>query len=171
LQIQFKTSTMRLEDIPLDIGYASEQVTLTKEDGQTYDIAGQNGKTQLIITVPFINEPLITELKEIADLIPKEEKHEVTASLIVAKEGHQDPKLEGFDFLIDSKGEFGDWYGLRLVDGPLEGEFTKAVTLISKDGALFYDEYPANLDDPFKHDTLLRKIAAAQTCYTGKGCH
>lgn len=162
---------MHLEDIPLDIGYASEQVTLTKEDGQTCHVAGQNGKTQLIITVPFINDPLITELKEISRSIPKEEEHEVTVSLIVAKEGHQNPGVEGFDFLIDSKGEFGDWYGLRLADGPLEGELTKAVTLISKDGALFYDEFPTDLDEPFKHDTLLRKIAAAQTCYTGKGCH
>lgn len=162
---------MHLEDIPLDIGYASEQVTLTKEDGQSCNVAGQNGKTQLIITVPFINDPLITELKEISRSIPKEEEHEVTVSLIVAKEGHQNPGVEGFDFLIDSKGEFGDWYGLRLADGPLEGELTKAVTLISKDGALFYDEFPTDLDEPFKHDTLLRKIAAAQTCYTGKGCH
>lgn len=171
MQIHYKASTMRLEDIPLDIGYASEKVSLTNDKGESVEIAGQDGQTQLIVSVPFIDESIATELKAIANEIPKNEDHEVTLSLVVGKQAHQNPKIEGFDFLIDSEGEFGDWYGLRLVGSPLEGELTKAITLISKDGALFYDEHLTNLEEPFNQETLIRKIAAAQVCYTGKGCH
>jgi len=162
---------MHLEDTPLDIGYASEKVTLTNESGEQRSIAGQNGKTQLIISAPFIDDSLLSELKKIDAMIPKGSEYEVNATLIVANSKHQDPQLEGFDFLIDSQGEFADWYGLRLVGAPLGGELTKAVMLISKDGALFHDDYPTNLDDTFNHEMLYRKIVAAQTCYTGKGCH
>lgn len=165
------TSTMRLEDIPLDIGYASEEVALTRENGKVTSVAGQNGETQLILSAPFIDDTFLLELKEIADMIPKESEYAVKMTLVVANDEHKNPNIEGLDFLIDSQGEFGDWYGLRLVGKPLEGELTKALMLISKDGAIFHDDYPENLQDSFNHETLYRKIVAAQTCYTGKGCH
>jgi len=162
---------MRLEDMPLDIGYASEQVTLSGSDGKRHLLGGQNGKTQLIITAPFIDDAFIRELKEIDAMLPKGGEYEVTASLVVANETHANPGLESFGFFIDTEEEFGDFYGVRLEGEPCSGELTKAAILISKDGAIFYDEFTANLHDRFNTDTLLRKIAAAQTCYTGKGCH
>lgn len=162
---------MRLEDIPLDIGYASEQVTLKDENGNYHPIAGHNGKTQLLISLPFIDDALLNELRDIEAMIPKEQEHKVNVTLIVANDTHQNPHIEGFDFLTDTQGEFADWYGLRLIGDPLGGELTKSIMLISKDGALFHDDYPENLHDSFNHETLYRKILAAQTCYTGKGCH
>lgn len=157
--------------MPLDIGYASDKVTLTDSDGKEHTIGGHNGKTQLIVTAPFIDDAFVKELKEINAMLPKGGEYEVSAALVVASDSHEDPGLENFDFFIDSKAEFGDFYGVRLEGDPCDGELTKAVILISKDGAIFYDEFADNLHDRFKVDTLLRKIAAAQTCYTGKGCH
>ncbi len=171
MQVRLNTSTMRLEDMPLDIGYASDKATLTGSDGKEHTIGGQNGKTQLIITAPFIDDALVKELEEIDAMLPKGGEYEVSAALVVASGSHEDPGLETFDFFIDSKEEFGDLYGVRLEGDPCGGELTKAVILISKDGAIFYDEFTRNLHDRFNADTLLRKIAAAQTCYTGKGCH
>lgn len=162
---------MRLEEMPLDIGYASDEVTLRGRDGKKHLIGGQNGKTQLIITAPFIDDAFIRELIEIDAMLPKGGDYEVTAALVVANDTHETPELESFDFFIDSEEEFGDLYGVRLEGEPCARELTKAVILISKDGAIFYDEFTANLHDRFNTDTLLRKIAAAQTCYTGKGCH
>lgn len=162
---------MRLEDMPLDIGYASEKVTLTGSDGKAHVIGGQNGKTQLIITAPFIDDALITELKELDEILPKGGDYEVTAALVVANDTHERPELGGIDFFVDSEGEYGDYYGVRLVGEPYGGELTKAAVLVSKDGAIFYDDFANDLTDRFKTDTLLRKIMAAQTCYTGKGCH
>ena len=171
MQITCNTSTMELEDLPLDIGYASEPVTLTGSDGKRSTVGGQNGKTQLIVTTPFIDDAFIEELRVIDRELPAGGEYEVTAALVVANATHVDPGLERFDFYVDSDGEFGDWYGVRLVGDPCDGELTKALILISKDGAIFYDEFADNLHHRFNTDTLLRKIAAAQTCYTGKGCH
>ena len=171
MQVHLNTFTMRLEDLPLDVGYASEKVKLKGSDGKEYSIGGHNGKTQLIVTAPFIDDAFKEELREIDAMLPKGGEYEVTAALVVANETHEDPGLDTFDFFIDSENEFGDFYGVRLEGDPCGGELTKAVILISKDGAIFYDEFTNNLHDKFKADTLMRKIAAAQICYTGKGCH
>jgi len=155
----------------MDIGYASEKITMFDEKDQPYTIAGHNGKTQLIISAPFINKTFKDELKKIDDLLADEEISALECYLLVANEEHQNPHLSNINFLIDKEGEFGDWYGVRLDGNALQGEFTKSLMLISKDGALFYDEYPRDISNAFNHETLQRKILAAQTCYTGKGCH
>jgi thiol peroxidase len=160
---------MRLEELPLDIGYASEKVMLKAPDGTSQSVGGQDGKTQLIVTAPFIDDDFIAELQTIGKALP--EGDGVNASLIVAATTHEDPNVEGFRFLLDSDEEFADWYGVRLSGEPLEGELTKALFIISKDGALYYDEFAKNLHDPFNAETAVRKIYAAQECYTGKGCH
>lgn len=162
---------MHLEDLPLDIGYASEKVSVEDIDGNSHIIGGQNGKTQLIVTAPFIDESIKEELSTINEILPQGGEYEVTASLIVANDTHSDPALDKFKFLVDKEEQFGDFYGVRLKGEPYNDELTKAVILISKDGAIFYDEFSQNIDDKFNTDTLLRKISAAQVCYTGKGCH
>jgi len=162
---------MHLEDMPLDIGYASEKVTLTDRDGEKHTVGGHNGKTQLIITTPSIDENFMDELKEIDEILPVDGDYEVTATIIVANSSHMNPNLEKFNFLIDTNEEFADLYGTRLKGEPYNNELTKALILISKDGAIFHDDFSKNIDEKFKIDTLLRKIVAAQLCYTGKGCH
>ena len=92
---------MRLEEMPLDIGYASDEVTLRGRDGKKHLIGGQNGKTQLIITAPFIDDAFIRELIEIDAMLPKGSDYEVTAALVVANDTHETPELGSFDFFID----------------------------------------------------------------------
>ncbi len=171
MQIHLGTSIMHLEDEPLGVGYASEQVTLKDTQGNTHVIGGQNGKTQVIISLPFIDEPVTDELRHIATALPKGGAYEVTAAIVVGNKAHSNPDIEGIDFFIDETGEFGDWYGTRIADGPCEKELTKALIVISKDGAIFYDDFLTNLHDAFNGKTLERKVYAAQLCYTGKGCH
>lgn len=171
MYIRLNTFTMRLEDEPLDIGYASEKVSVKDGEGEEHIIGGQNGKTQVIVTAPFIDDSFSDELRSLREQLPKGGDYEVSVSVVVANERHTDPGIEDFAFFIDHDDSFGDWYGVRLADGPCEKELTKALFVISKDGALFYDEFVSNLHDPFNIDTLLRKVHAAQTCYTGKGCH
>jgi thiol peroxidase len=162
---------MHLEEEPLDIGYASEKVTLKDVSGKEQVIGGQNGTTQVIITTPFVDEQFKEELRRVRETLPNGGEYEVNASVVVAHENHDNPQIDDIAFLVDHDNEFGDWYGVRLADGPCEKELTKALFVISKDGALFYDEFVTNLHDQFNLDTLLRKVSAAQLCYTGKGCH
>jgi peroxiredoxin len=134
---------MHLEDLPLDIGYASEAVSLKDTEGNIYMVGGQNGKTQLIITTPFINEQFTQELRAINEMLPQGGDYEVTAALVVANGSHKNPDLDRFVFLIDSDKEFGDFYATRLEGEPFGSEFAKALIVVSKDGAIFYDEFYA----------------------------
>ncbi|MBN2871146.1 MAG: hypothetical protein JXK04_09370 [Campylobacterales bacterium] len=171
MQIRYNVSTLQLDDIPIDIGYASERVELKNSAQESFRIGGQNGATQLIVTTPFVDEELLTQLREIDALLSLNALGGVTKGLVVATDKHHDPRLEEWQFGIDEGEAFGDYYGVRLSPGELGGEFAKALFVISKDGALFYHEILDNLNGAFSLEKALVKIAAAQTCYTGKGCH
>lgn len=171
MQIRYNNSTVQLDDIPLDVGYASERVELKNGSNGTFPIGGQNGATQVIVTTPFVDEGLLAQLREIDALLSLNALGGITKALVVATDTHDAPALEEWQFGIDDDEAFGDYYGVRLSSGELSGEFAKALFVISKDGALFYDEILRDLHEPFSLDKAVIKIAAAQTCYTGKGCH
>ena len=171
MQIRYKTYTMSLDDMPIDVGYASEKVSVKDKENNSHILGGQNGKTQLIITAPFIDDSLLEELQSIEKELPEGGEHEVTASLVLAHDLKDDLNMGKIRLYIDDKEEFSDFYGVKLSGEPYGGELTKAIILISKDGAVFYDDFKNDLEDKFNQETLMRKIYAAQTCYTGKGCH
>ena len=170
MQITYKTSTLRLEDQPMDIGYASERVALKNGDA-AFTIGGHTGYTQLILSAPFIDGALLAQLKEIDELLSLNAIGGVSKAIVVANAEHTDPRMEGWMFGVDDDEAFGDYYGVRLAPGELGGELAKALFIISKDGALFYDEIVRDLNEPFALEKALPKIAAAENCYTGKGCH
>lgn len=171
MQIIHKASTLELEDLPLDIGYASERVSLKSSNNEIHHIGGQNGSTQIIVSAPFIDDSLLSQLKELDDLLNLNALGGITKGLIVATSNHASPQMEGWLFGFDEDEAFGDYYGVRLVGDDLQGEFAKSLFIISKDGALFYNEILSDLSKPFSLDKALSKIVAATSCYTGKGCH
>lgn len=171
MQITYNTSTLRLDDMPLDIGYASEKVEVTHPTSGAFSVGGQNGFTQLIITAPFIDDELLTQLREIDTLLSLNALDGISKAIVVARDTHTDPQLAGWRFGIDATEAFGDYYGIRFAPGELGGEFARSLFVISKDGALFYDDLPKDLSDPFSLEKVIPKIAAATNCYTGKGCH
>jgi peroxiredoxin len=167
MQITHNTSILELEDMPLDIGYASERVDLKNSTGETFRIGGQNGSTQLIITLPFIDDTCIAQLKEMDSLLNINALGGITKALVIATDKNAMPLLEEWLVGFDYDEAFGDYYGVRLSNK----ELAKSLFIISKDGAVFYHEILNDLNDPFSLDKALLKIAAAQSCYTGKGCH
>lgn len=171
MQIRYRTSTLHLEDMPLDIGYASEKVTLKNPAGELFSIGGHNGFTQLIVTSPFIDDEFLTHLGKINTLLSLNALDSISKSVAVATPKDEKVELEGWQYGVDYDEAFGDYYGIRLAKGELGGEFAKALFIISKDGALFYNEILDDLNKPFTLERALPKIAAAMQCYTGKGCH
>jgi peroxiredoxin len=167
MQITHNTSILELEDMPLDIGYASERIDIKNSTGETFRIGGQNGSTQLIITLPFIDDICIAQLKEMDSLLNINALGGITKALVVATDKNAMPLLEEWLVGFDYDEAFGDYYGVRLSNK----ELAKSLFIISKDGAVFYHEILNDLNDPFSLDKALLKIAAAQSCYTGKGCH
>lgn len=167
MQIIYNTSTLHLEDMPLDVGYASEKVDLKNSAGEVFTIGGQNRATQILISAPFIDDALISQLKEIDTLLSLNALGGMTKALIVANEKHELPALEEWLSGYDYDEVYGDYYGVRLSNK----ELSKSLFIISKDGAVFYHEILNDLNNPFSIDKALAKIVAANSCYTGKGCH
>lgn len=162
---------MHLNDLPIDEGYASEKVIVEDSEKKEHILGGQNGKTQLIFTAPLLDEALLKELHAIDKELPKDGMYEVTAALVLAEPLQDMPAFETIKIYADTKEEVRDFYGVKLSGAPYEGNLTKALILISKDGAVFHNEFVKNLTQPFNQEMLHRKIFAAQNCYTGKGCH
>lgn len=167
MQINYNTSTLSLEDMPLDIGYASEKVDLKNHAGEVFKLGGQNGGTQLLISAPFIDESLLQQLSELDTLLSLNALGGITKGLIVANNQHNMPKLDEWLVGYDYDEAYGDYYGVRLSNK----ELAKTLFIISKDGALFYHEILDDLNGVFSIDKAIAKIVAANSCYTGKGCH
>lgn len=171
MQIRYDTHSIMLDDVPLDIGYASEKVDLKNRSGETFQIGGQTGRTQLIVSAPFLNEQLMSQLKELDSLLYINALDGITKGLVVATDKHEIPPSKEWLIGYDYDDAFGDYYGVRLSGGVVNGELAKALFIISKDGAVFHHEVLDDLNGPFNLEKSVVKIAAAQNCYTGKGCH
>lgn len=167
MRITHKSSLLELQDLPIDIGYASEKVELKDPQGTLIAIGGQNGTTQLLVSAPFIDDALIAQLKELDTLLNINALNAITKALVVAHNSHTLPMMEEWFSGYDYDGAFGDFYGVRLTND----ELAKALFIISKDGAVFHHEILNDLDAPFSIEKCIIKISAAINCYTGKGCH
>ncbi len=167
MQIVYNTFALTLEDIPLDVGYASEKIDLKNAQGDTFIVGGQNGATQLLISVSFIDDTLLAQLQELDSLLSLNALGGITKALIVANDTHTLPVSQEWLSGYDYDEAFGDYYGVRLSNK----ELAKSLFILSKDGAVFYHEILADLNEPFSIDKALAKIVAANSCYTGKGCH
>ncbi|MDD2830315.1 MAG: hypothetical protein PHW18_12140 [Sulfuricurvum sp.] len=167
MQIKFNTSTLSLEDIPLDIGYASEKINLKNHAGEVFKIGGQNGATQFLISTPSVDDSLLEQISELDTLLSLNALGGITKAIIVANVHHTMPHLEEWLVGYDYDEAYGDYYGVRLNNK----ELAKTLFIISKDGAVFYHEILDDFNAPFNLDKALGKIVAANSCYTGKGCH
>ncbi len=167
MQINHNNSILTLEDMPLDVGYASEKVNLKSPTGEVFTIGGQNGVTQLLISVPVIDNTLITQLRDFDTLLSLNALGGITKALIVANNKHELPTMQEWLSGYDYDEAYGDYFGIRLSNK----ELAKSLFIISKDGAVFYHEILNDTNKPFSIDKALAKIVAANSCYTGKGCH
>lgn len=167
MHIHHNHSLLTLEDLPLDVGYASERVDLKNGLGENFCIGGQNGATQLLISAPFIDDALMAQLNEMDTLLALNALGGLTKALIVANDSHALPALDEWLIGYDADEAYGDYYGVRLSNK----ELAKALFILSKDGAVFYHEILSDLNESFSIDRALAKIVAANSCYTGKGCH
>lgn len=169
MQVYLDTHEMTLEDMPLDEGYASESVTTKDINGKDFIVGGQTGKTQIIISAPFLNQSNLEEFDAIFNsddlTLDNVEKYFLLASKEDAKVATDIP------LLFDEEELFGDEYGVRISNGMLKQKLTKSLFIISKDGAIFYEDIPKDLNRTFEVDKIYQKTVAALQCYTGKGCH
>ncbi|WP_024791549.1 hypothetical protein [Lebetimonas sp. JS032] len=165
MKIKYKNKFYYLEDIPLDIGYKAETVTLYDKNSIPVEFPQKCKDTQLIITMPFIDEKLMREIMETDKFLQDLKIH----IYLVLPEETNLPSFENIIVLFDKDNEFSDIYGLTIKMEDKE-TITKALILISKDGAIYYDEYPDDVYQKFNLEKLKRKIISSKEIYNNKGC-
>lgn len=174
--IIYKEQACGLTDDFIDIGYMAENFEANTIDDKTFEVKRSSPDRGLTVLVSFpsFDEEFGAEIFKI-DMLLAELEIDVSCYMLFDKKTDDlvalESKFEKFNILIDSEEEFGNMYGAKIVDGPLEGKLTKALFLVSKDGSIFYLDMPENLDDKLDLERLRVELNKAYATYTGVGCH
>ncbi len=160
----------------IDVGYMAENFTAQDLHGNDVTIrrSHPNKAMSLIVSYPHLGNGFIDEILKLDEMLSHIEV-DIYCSFIFPSSLEEKTvlsnRLKKFEVYFDSEEEFGALYATQIVDGPLEGLLTKALFLISKDGAIFYLEMPKELEKPFDLERLRAELNRAYVTYTGVGCH
>lgn len=168
--------TVELVDDYIDVGYMAEDFEVCSPEGEAKTIIKQvkPPMMQLFVSLPSLEDRFLKEIKILDELL-SDVQVDMRCYLLFAKgcEGAQSvaEKFTTFETLLDCEGEFGELYGTKIVSGPYKDALTKALFLISKDGAVYHIDMPASLNTPFDLQKLRIESNKAYTTYNGTGCH
>ena len=160
----------------IDVGYMAENIEVKDFFGKTKEIkrSDEKGSMTLLVSFPHVKngfEDEITKLDKFMSNIQVDIHCYFIFSTKCPEKTVMKNRLDKFEIVYDDEEEFGNMYGTKIVSGELEGKLTKAMFLISKDGAVFYLDMPQDLSEPFDMDRLKVELNKAYVTYTGVGCH
>ncbi|MGE4457380.1 MAG: hypothetical protein AB7E13_10610 [Arcobacteraceae bacterium] len=171
MRIKYKDEALELIDEFVEVGYKSERVKILSKTNENITIGGYNNtkKVVLIISMPDI-DGINTQIQKL-DTYLKNIVVDIDCFLVMSNEKVFDLSLSKLIPVCDKYKEFGTMYGTLIVDGSLENELCKALFIIGKDGAIYYENTLENLSDEFDLERLSIELNRAFGSYTGKGCH
>ncbi len=176
-KIIYKGQEIELVDDFIDVGYMAENVEVTDINGKIKEIkrSHSDGAMTLLISFPDTSDEFINEIIKLDEFMSHIQVdihcyfifNEFYENKTVLKN-----RLKKFEIVIDNEEEFGNMYGTKIVGDVLKQRLTKALFLISKDGAIFYLDMPNDLiNEQIKLDRLQVELNKAYITYTGVGCH
>ena len=167
----YKNEKFNLTDDFIDVGFMGENIEVNNNDGESFEIkrSHPDKSMTLLVSVPN-NEAFKNELAKL-DYFMKDIQVPINCYMIFNQKPTFELSLEKFTLTIDSEEEFGNMYGTKIIDGCFEDDLTKALFLISKDGAIFYLDMPEDLEKLFDLERLQVELNKAYVSYTGVGCH
>ena len=174
--IIYKNEQFDLCDDFIDIGYMAEnfEVIDTHSEKQEIKRSHADGSMSLFISFPDTSDDFSKEILKIDQFMSKIQVP--IKCYFIFNEELEDTtvfknRLKKFEMVFDSEDEFGNMYGTKIVSGSLENKLTKALFLISKDGAVFFLDMPKDLEKEFDLERLQVELNKAYVTYTGTGCH
>lgn len=170
MKITYNGNAFALEDEMLDVGYSAEKVELLTKDDKKVTVGGHTGRTQILVSLPFVDDATKKDLATIDAMLNEVAKSQIDAWVVSAD---KDVSVDDgfFKSGVDYDEAFGDYYGTRLLGGELDGKLTKTLFIIAQDGTLFYIDAPQDLADSFNMERFQRQIVTALSCCDKKGCH
>lgn len=158
-----------------DVGYMADNFEAFDVEENLIEVKRSHADKAMTLLVSSPNLEAFEEEILKLDAFLAHLKVEVYCYLIfahkTAKLSDLQSKLNTFKLLFDTEYEFGEMYGTKIVSESLEGNLTKSLFLISKDGAIFYIDMPEELEEPLDLNRLQIELNKAYTSYTGVGCH
>ena len=174
-KIIYNGSECELTDDFIDIGYMAENIEVTDFYGKTKEIkrSDEKGSMTLLVSFPFVQNGFLDEILKL-DKFMSAIQVDINCYFIFSNKcidkNVLKNRLEKFEIVYDSEDDFGNMYGTKIISGELEDKLTKALFLISKDGAVFYLDMPSDLEKPFDIERLRAELNRAYMTYTGLGC-
>ncbi|GEM_PF-565073 len=175
-KITYKGQVLELVDDFMDIGYMAEDIVICNQDSQQKTIhkSNQDRSMTVFVSFPFAKEQFLEEILRL-DAFFSHIQVGVNCYFIFddAKHIQMDlqSKLKKFKVVFDTQEEYGNMYGTQIVTPPLYPALSKALFLISKDGAIFYIDMPEDMEKVFDLESLRIELNRAYLTYNGKGCH
>jgi len=175
-KIKYNDELLELTDDFIDVGYMAENIEVSTIEGETKEIKRSHSDDMMTLLISFPN----TDNTFVKEMLKFDEfMNHIEVPILcyyIMSENSEDIKLiseslKKFEIVVDSEEEFGNMYGTKIVSGSLEDKLTKALFLISKDGAVFYLQMPEDMGTPFDMDRLKVELNKAYVTYTGVGCH
>ncbi len=172
----YKNETFELCDDFIDVGYMAENVKVNDFYGHlmTLQRSHSDKAMSLFVAIPYFGNGFIEEIFRL-DTLMQSIQVPIHCFFIFNEEMSDKTALKNrltkFDVVFDVESEFGNMYGMKIVDGTLKDKLTKGFFLINKDGSVFYLDIPDDLEKPFDIDRLIIELNKAYATYTGMGCH
>jgi peroxiredoxin len=175
-KIQYNNESFDLCEDFIDVGYMAENVevmdiTNTKKEIQR---SHEDKSMTLLISMPDLREEFLNEMIAI-DTFMKDIQVPIYCYFILDKEYEEintlKENIEKFEIVYDREEEFGNMYGTKIISGSFKDKLTKALFLISKDGAVFYLDMKDDLLETIDLQILQIELNKAYMSYTGAGCH
>jgi peroxiredoxin len=174
--ITYQGESFELSEDFIDVGYMAENVVVKDLTDTLFEIkrSHQDKAMTLLISLPDLSDSFLQEALRI-DGFMSEIQVSIHCYFIFDKKYKElesfGKQLKKFGAVYDYDDEFGNMYGTKIVSGSLEDKLTKALFLISKDGAIFYLDMQEEISTEFDLTKLQVELNKAYVSYTGTGCH
>ncbi len=160
-KVTFKDNEINtIADLP-SAGETAPDFTLTKTDMSDVGIADFAGKRVILNIFPSIETPVCSA--SVKRFNSEVEKLENTEILCVSKDlpfaharFNADEEIKNVISLCELRNsDFGDRYGVRIVDGPLAGLFARALVAVDENSRIIFTQLVPDIsEEPDYHSVL-----------------
>ncbi|VFQ45674.1 thiol peroxidase [Desulfoluna butyratoxydans] len=148
-----------------DVGSKAPGFTLTKTDLTDVSLPDLAGKRIVLNIFPSIDTPVcsasVRRFNQEAASLANTQVLSVSADLPFAHKRFCE--TEGIDGVtpvseLRTRG-FGDAYGVRIAEGPLQGLLARAVVVLDEEGTVIYSSFSKDLKEEPPYDEILASLA------------
>ncbi len=176
-KVTFKGSPATLSGAGVNVGEKAPVVEVVAQDLGVFTVGGASDKIQIIAAMPSLDTGVCAaEARKFNEKVAG--KSGVQLSVITmdlpfamgrfcTTEGIENIRV-GSDF---RGAKFGEAYGIKLADTPLQGLLARSIFVVAKDGTLIYKEIVSEITEEPNYDAVFAAISASGGCGCGCGAH